>query len=188
MWRKQLAVLLLLLGCGSAAAQNTTLKANALYYGMLIPNISVETKLSSHWTINGDFVISFWESINQRPFKGLQVIVEPRYYTKEAFNGFYVAPLLGYDSYTLSKWDHPWYHEQHGVGWMLGATIGYQMEIARRWNLDFYLGGGYHYGRYYGIDKRAGERYADWNTSAEWMPYKVGVTFAYKLGMGKKAK
>lgn len=186
MIRKSIVTAVLLLISGCALAQNTTLKTNALYWAVAVPNLSVETKLGKKVTFNGDVVFSFWESINSRPMRGFQLIAEGRFYIKEAFKGFYVGGYVAYDHYKVSKWGHPWYEVQHGNGLALGITLGYQMEIARRWNMDFYAGGGWHHGWYYGEDRLNGGRYADWNRSGEWIPYKVGVAFAYKLGMGKK--
>lgn len=169
-----------------AGAQNTTLKWNTIYWVMGVPNMSVETRLSDKFTFNGDVVISPWLSIKGRPLQGLQLIAEARFYPKQAFKGFYVGAYAGYDSYEVSKWDHPKTDVQHGIGVGIGATLGWQIDIARRWGMDFYLGYGWHHGWYYGIYEPTGDLYVAWNKSAEWIPYKVGVTFAYRLGMGKK--
>ncbi len=179
--RKFLCLLPLILAFSTAAAQRTTLKTNALYWAAAVPNLSAETRLSPHWTLNGDVVVSLWESIRGRPYKGLQAIVEARYYVCQAFCGFYAGLYGAYDRYTTSKWDHPAHDVQHGNGWNLGLTLGYQLPIGRRWNMDFYVGGGWHHGQYYGVDTRTGTRYAPWNASGEWIPYKVGVAFALKL-------
>lgn len=168
------------------AAQNTRLKWNALYWAMGVPNMSVETRLCEKLTFNGDVVVSPWLSIKGRPLQGLQLISEVRFYPKESFKGFYVGAYLGYDSYELSKWDHPKTDIQHGIGMGVGATVGWQIDITRRLGMDFYVGYGWHHGWYYGVDETTGNLYVDWNKSAEWIPYKAGVTFAYRLGMGKK--
>lgn len=189
MWRKIIALYLFaLLGITSdVTAQNTSLKWNSLYWAMGAPNMSVETRLNHKFTFNGDVVVSPWLSINGRPYKGLQLISEARFYPKQAFKGFYVGAYLGYDSYELSKWGHPKTEIQHGIGLGVGATVGWQIDIARRWGMDFYVGYGWHHGWYYGVDETTGNLYVDWNKSAEWIPYKAGVTFAYRLGLGKPA-
>lgn len=186
MIRKSIVTVVLLLVSGCALAQNTTLKANALYWAAGIPNLSVETKLGKKVTFNGDAVFSFWESVNGRPFKGCQIIAEGRFYIKEAFKGFYAGLYVAYDHYEVSKWGHPWWEVQNGDGLALGLTLGYQMEIARRWNMDFYLGGGWHHGWYDGKNVLYDVYYTQNDKSGEWIPYKAGVTFAYKLGMGKR--
>lgn len=173
---------------GRASGRNPSLKWNALYWVVGIPNMSVEARLSDRFTFNGDFVYSPWESIKGRSLTGLQVIPEVRFYPKESFRGFYVGGFVSYDSYKMSKWDHPKTEVQHGIGMCLGLTLGWQIDIARRWGMDFYVGGGWHKGWYYGVNTLTGERYVDWNKSGEWLPYKAGVTFVYRLGMGRAAK
>lgn len=178
--RKIISALLLVAICTVATAQ-TTLKFNALYWAVGVTNVSVETRLAPKFTFNGDVVFSPWESIKGRPYFGGQVISEFRFYPRAAFSGFYVGAYAAFDSYKTSKWDHPPTDVQHGVGLSLGATLGYQLKIAKRWNMDFYVGGGWHHGWYYGINTATGAMYAPWNKSGEWLPYKVGVAFAYRL-------
>lgn len=170
---------------GTVSAQNTSLKWNSLYWAVGVPNMSVETRLGEKFSFNADVVFSPWESVKGRPYFGAQIIPEVRFYPKEVFKGFYVGGYVAYDTYKLSKWDHPKTEVQHGIGLAVGLTLGWQIDIARRWGMDFYVGGGWHHGWYYGVDELTGKRYADWNSSGEWVPYKAGVSFIYRLGMGK---
>lgn len=164
----------------SSSAQ-TTIKANALYWAAGVVNVGTETRIAPNFTFNADVVFSPWESVKSRPYFGVQVIPEVRYYPRQAFKGFYVGGYVSFDAYKVSKWDHAPTDVQHGIGTCLGITLGYQIKIARRWNMDFYVGGGWHYGKYYGINTIDGSQYAPWNASGEWIPYKAGVTFAFKL-------
>lgn len=154
---------------------------NALYVAGLVPNVSFETRISNHFTFNVDLVASLWESIRDRPYMLGQVIPELRYYPKQSFQGFYVGAYAAADIYKVSKWDHPSTDVQRGGGISLGATIGYELPIGGRWLMDFYLGGGWHLGRYYGINTETNQQYAPWNASGEWIPYKAGVSFAFRL-------
>lgn len=177
-------LLTLLVICAAAigtARSQTTIKTNALYWAAGIPNVGVETRLGAHFTFNADLTASLWKEIGGRPYMGGQIIPEVRYYTKEAFKGFYVGGFAAFDMYHVSKWGYPTSHVQDGVGMCLGVSLGYQLPIGRRWSMDFYAGGGWHLGWYYGTDLSTNERYVDWNRSGEWIPYKLGVTFAYRL-------
>jgi len=176
------------------AGAQTYIKTNALYWAVLLPNVGVETRLSNHFTFEGEVNGSLWKSIDDRPYLGMQVMAGGRYYIKESFKGFYVGGDISFDVYEASKWDH-WNNDyggidvQHGVGVYLGVTLGYQMPIGRRWNMDFYAGGGWHHGWYWGDTKMADGShvmYAGWNRSGEWIPYKAGVTFAYRLTSEKR--
>ena len=168
-----------------AAKSQTYIKANALYYAVLVPNIAVETKLSEHFTFNADAVFSPWKSINGSPYLIGQIIPDVRYYFKEANQGFYAGLYAAADVYKVSKWGHPGTDVQHGWGISLGATVGYELPIAKRWLMDFYIGGGWHHGWYWGEDTRDGSVYAPWNRSGEWIPYRAGVSFGYRLGKKK---
>lgn len=184
-----IALLALLCVTTITAKAQTYIKSNALYWAVLVPNVSVETRLGKHFTFNGDFVISFWDNFAGRKLQGTQTIAEGRYYPKAAFDGFYVGGYFGFDTYNVSKWDHPATDIQHGIGYALGLTLGYQLKIAKRWNMDFYVAGGWHLGKYWGetiLPDGTSEVYAPWNASGEWIPYKVGVTFAYRLTSNKR--
>lgn len=185
MWRKTTIWVLLSVSAllpGRVRAQGTALKWNALYWVVGVPNMSVETRLNGKFTFHGDAVYSPWKSVKGRPLLGLQLISEVRFYPREAFRGFYVGGYVAYDSYKVSKWDHPKNEVQHGIGIGIGATVGWQIELARRWGLDFYVGGGWHHGWYYGVDTSTGLRYVPWNKSGEWIPYQAGIAFSYRLG------
>lgn len=184
---KKLLLALLLCGSLTASAQ-TYIKTNALYWLGLLPNVQVETNLGAGFTFQGEVNASAWESIKGRPLLGAQFIVGARWYPKAAFKGFYVGGDFGFDIYKVSKWDHPATDIQHGIGYYLGVTLGYQISIAKRWNMDFFAGGGWHLGKYWGEDLLTGQPYALWNASGEWIPYKIGVTFSYRLTSDKRMK
>lgn len=185
---KKLFIVILLFGSTFASAQ-TYIKTNAIYWLGLIPNVGLETRLGNHFTFNGEVVASLWENIGGRPYVGAQFIAGARYYPKAAFKGFYVGGDFGFDIYKMSKWDHPASDIQHGIGYYLGLTLGYQLAISKRWNMDFYAGGGWHLGQYWGETIQpdgSAVMYAPWNSSGEWIPYKIGVTFSYRLTSNKR--
>lgn len=190
---KKLIIIALAIMSFSVANSQTYIKTNALYWAALLPNVQVETRLGNHFTFQGEVNTSFW-TIKDKPMMGVQNIIGARWYPKQAFNGFYVGGDFGFDLYKVSKWDH-WGRAdggidiQHGIGYYLGLTLGYQLPIAKRWNMDFFVGGGWHLGKYWGDTKfpdGSTEIYARWNASGEWIPYKIGVTFGYRLTSEKR--
>ena len=177
-----------------AAHGQTYIKTNALYWAALLPNVQVETRLGNHFTFQGEVNASLWDNLQGRPMMGAQFITGGRWYPKQAFKGFYAGADFAFDLYKVSKWDH-WGRPdggidiQHGMGWYLGFTLGYQISIGKRWNMDFFAGGGWHLGQYWGetvYPDGSSEMYASWNKSGEWIPYKLGVTFAYRLTSNKR--
>lgn len=146
---------------------------NTLYAARLVPNVSVEARISNHFTFNVDLEASLWEKIRDRPYMIGQVIPELRYYPKQSFQGFYVGAYAAADIYKVSKWDHSSTDVQRGGSISLGPSIGYELPIGGRWLMDFYLV------RHYGINTETNQQYAPWNTSGECIPYKAGVSFAF---------
>ncbi len=166
-------VVIAVIAVASAQAQ-TYFKTNALYIMALLPNVQVETKLIDNLTFQGEINASLWQNIKDSPQMGAQFIGGARWYVKEEFNGFYVGGDAAMDVFRMSKWNY-WgensaasHREQRGFGIYFGATVGYQMKITKRINLDFYAGGGWHLGFYRGYvvrDTGVETMYVDWNKS-----------------------
>lgn len=191
-------LIILLIACFAAAPfrqakAQTYIKTNALYWAVLVPNVSVETKLWKHFTFNTDLVGSMWKSINGKPYLIGQLIPEFRYYPKEANRGFYVGFYTGGHVFKMSKWNYHSNRYQVGAGVASGFTLGYELPIAKRWLMDFYVGGGRQWSWYRGfrapndpLYEPGNTMYVDWNGSAEYVPYKIGVTFSYRVSKEKR--
>ena len=162
------------------SSAQTHLKVNALYTAALLPNIGIETKLNSNFTFEAEIFGSPWKSINDKPYLMVAALAGTRYYINESFKGFYLGAYLSGNKFKVSKWNYTANQVQRGWGMSAGATIGYQMEISPKCNMDFYVGGGFHHAWYWGEVISTGETYVGWNKSAEWLPYRAGVTFAFK--------
>ncbi len=169
------------------AQSQTYIKGNALTALVLVPNIGIETSIGKKSTFQFDIVASFWSSINGRPFEFYMFTSEYRYHFKEKYNGFYVGAHAGFDTYNITKWN---YYDarihQIGVGYRVGATIGYEKKLNDRFMLDFFLGGGNHQGFYHSYYIATGERVefdkaVGRNKSGEWLPYRGGIMISYRL-------
>ncbi len=186
---KKLFTLLLFVTFSGVSHSQTYIKTNALYWAALMPNLQVETSLGGNFTFQGEVNASLWEGVTDKnvPLMGVQFIAGSRYYFEEKFTGFYVGGDVGFDIYNMSRpdyWGETAIGIQHGIGYYLGVTAGYQLAIGERWNIDFFVGGGWHLGLYWGerrYNDGSTEVYTPWNRSGEWIPYKVGVTFAFRL-------
>ena len=165
----------------------TYLKGNAVTALVLVPNIGIETSIGKKFTFQADVMASFWKSINGRPYELYTFISEYRYHFKEKYNGFYAGAHIGFDIYNVSKWNY--YNlgvHQMGVGYIMGATIGYQKKLNDKFLLDFFIGGGNHQGFYHSYYIETGERYeldkaVGRNKSGEWLPYRGGIMVSYRL-------
>lgn len=161
------------------SSAQTHLKTNALYLAALVPNIAVETNLGYNITLEGEIFGSPWKSIKGKPYLMAALLVGSRYYIKEAFDGFYVGLYVSGNKFKYSKWNYTADKIQEGVAMCVGGTVGYQLKIGPRCNMDFYIGGGFHHAWYHGTTVSTGEQYVGWNKSAEWIPYRAGVSFAF---------
>ena len=125
---------------------------NGLYDLALIPNIGVEFYLGKDWSIDANWHYAWWKTdkrhrywrtyggdINIRKWFGKASKIKP-------LTGHHVGlygQMITYDfelggrGYLADKWS-----------WAAGVEYGYSLPIARRLNLDFAIGVGYHWGEY----------------------------------------
>jgi hypothetical protein len=181
---KKLFLLLVLLLSIQSQSQ-TYVKVNALTTLIAVPNVGIETSIGKKSTFQVDVLASFWKSINSLPSQFVTVTPEYRYHFNEKFNGFYTGVHVGGSIYKVSKGFHRQLNEyEKGVGYMIGATIGYQKEISKKILLEIFLGGGSHQGFYKGYNINTEERYdkaIKYNKSGEWLPYRGGVMISYRI-------
>lgn len=165
----------------------TYIKGNTITALALIPNIGIETSIGKKSTFQFDVLASFWSSIDGKPYKFYVFTSEYRYHFKEKYSGFYLGANAGFDTYNVTKWNYIDIGvHQIGVGYTLGATIGYEKKLNDRFMLDFFLGGGTHQGFYHSYYIETGERFEQdkavgRNKSGEWLPYRGGIMISYRL-------
>ena len=163
----------------------TYVKVNALTTLLTVPNVAIETSIGHKSTFQFDILGSPWKSVNGKPREFYTFIPEYRYHFQEKHNGFYAGAHIGLTLYNFQKWNYlntDLYEK--GLGYVAGATIGYQKKINDRFMLDCFLGAGNHQGFYHGYKISTGERYEkaqNWNKSGEWLPYRGGVMISYKI-------
>jgi hypothetical protein len=166
----------------------TYIKGNAVTALVLVPNFGVETNIGKKSTFQFDVLASFWSSVNGVPREFCTITPEYRYFFKEKFNGFYVGGHIGGSIYNVQKWG-PVYegsdYREEGIGYFVGATIGYEKKLNDRFMLDFFIGGGTHQAFYKGYYISTGERYDDdvenYNRSGDWLPYRGGLMISYRI-------
>lgn len=178
---KKLFLLVVFATISTLSIAQTYIKGNALYWAVGVINASVETRLSNQFTFNADAVFSPWNSVGGKPYLIGEFIPEVRFYPKKANSGFYVGIYATAHIFKISKWNYTSARYQKGWGYGFGATFGYELPIAERWLIDFYVGGGWQGSRYRGYYSATNEQYIGWNGSGEWIPYKIGVSFSYRL-------
>lgn len=148
-------------------------------------NVAIERKVAPRYTIQGDLFVSPWKSYAGKHLQVIGSQLEGRYYFDEAFNKWYVGANVGLAVFDIEKWGY-WKLGvyQHGFTALFGGTLGYQMKIKKKWNLDFYISAGNSQANYRSYWKSTGIRYDSAkgnNRSGEWIPYRGGIMVSYKL-------
>lgn len=181
---KKFLVLIILFICNNFYAQ-TYLKGNVFTTLLTIPNVGIETSIGEKSTFQFDITASFWKSIKGNPRQFYLFIPEYRYHFKEKNNGFYVGAHIGATLFNFQKWNYINTNKyEEGLGYIMGATIGYKAKINDKLHLDCFLGGGSHQGFYKGYIIGTKQRYegtVKYNKSGEWLPYRGGIMLSYQL-------
>ncbi len=163
----------------------TFVKGNVLTTLLTIPNVGLETSIGKKSTFQFDVTASFWKSVKDNKRQFYLFIPEYRYHFKEKNNGFYVGVHIGATLFNFQKWNYLNTNKyEEGLGYVMGATIGYKAKINDKLHLDCFLGGGSHQGFYKGYIMGTKERYEsakNYNKSGEWLPYRGGVMLSYQL-------
>ena len=136
-------------------------KTNTLYDVLMTPNVGVEFYLGNGYTVDADWMYAWWNSDRAAWYwrvYGGDVAVR-RWFGQKAEE----KPLTGHHAGLYAQaltYDFLW----NGKGCMggepggnifdratfaMGAEYGYSLPVARRLNLDFTLGAGYMWGKYY---------------------------------------
>lgn len=180
---KKFFTLVVTLAVTSSFAQ-TYIKFNAPTTLLGAPQIGVETSLGKKLTFEGDVLGTYWESFNGAPLKAIMVFGEVRYHFKEKYNGIYVGGNFGAAKFEFQKWNYINSDKyQTGEAIFMGVSVGYEIKINEKWMIDMFVGGGNQQAHYVGRYLSSGERYehSSYNKSGEWLPYRAGVMFCYKL-------
>lgn len=152
-----LIVAALLMSAGVAKAQHSVaIKTNLLHDATMSPNIAIEYAFLPKWSFELPFSYNRWPSIDDMVYK--HAIVQPavRYWFCERFNGWFVGihGIGGRASFSngpdFSQYYHKFpnfkdYYLQRALILGGGASFGYDVALARHWNLEFELGIGYIY-------------------------------------------
>lgn len=154
------------------------LRANLLHWATLTPDLGLEWRINSSWSIvaNGSWTSWSWNDKNRR-YVLWEVMPEVRYYIGEQ-KAWYVGAMFktGQFNYKLSGTG------KQGDLMGGGITGGYQLKLNKALSMDFNLGLGYlnaDYEKYKVIDGvrvRQGKESKNW-----WGPVSAGVTLVWTI-------
>ncbi len=127
--------------------QILALKTNLLYYGLLLPNLSLEWLITPNWSVAVEGNLAAWGSYKHNKSYRLTLLdAEGRRWIKPRapWHGMYVGLMAGGGWYDLLNGSTGHY----GWGVMSGVTFGYMWPIGRRLSLEAGIGLGYLFTRY----------------------------------------
>lgn len=181
---KKLVIITFLL-LSICSQSQTYIKGNAITALALVPNVGIETSIGKKSTFQFDIMASFWSSIDGRPREFYTLTSEYRYHFHKKNEGIYIGGHIGASFFNVQKLDkiNTDFYEV-GLGYFIGATIGYEKKLNDRFMLDIFLGGGNHQAFYKDYSLTTGERVdkaKDYNKSGEWFPYRGGVMVSYRI-------
>ncbi len=164
---------------GSTAPPADRWKLNVASTLVGVPQVAWERTVADRRSIQVDFMVSPWRSVNGAPLQFGILAGEWRRHARAVGEGPYLGLHLGVVGFRLQKWDYrdtDFYQE--GFGAVGGITVGYQWRLRRGGVLDLFVGGGTAQAKYKGYSAITGERYdgeSGWNESGDWVPYRAGV-------------
>lgn len=145
-------LLLHIMLCIPAAAQQLGIKTNVLYDLTSTPNLAVEVGMTRHASAQLLFAINPWKFKEERMMRHWQLMPEFRYWTCQKFNGHFVGVHVMGGEFKLN--DAPFFRtiftKMQGrlySGWNVGGGIsyGYQWILSKHWNFEASVGVGYSY-------------------------------------------
>ena len=170
------------------------LKTNLLYDVALIPNIGAEFYIGNNWSVAANWQYiwlrnhaehKYWRvgagDVSLRKWFGRRALDKP---LTGHHAGIY-GQMVTYDFAPKGKRGTI----AEDYNWSVGAEYGYSHPIARRLNLDFTLGIGYHWGEYKEYEPI--DDHSVWQTTKQrsyFGPTKLEISLVWLLGRGNYNK
>lgn len=129
------------------------IKTNMLYDAAAIPNIGFDFYVGRNWSVVTNWLYTWIKNDSRhRYWRAYGGDLEARWWfgskaKEKPLTGFHVGPYFGLLTYDF-EWGSKGYQARR---WSKTAAVafGFSLPIKRRLNLDFTVGGGYHWGKYY---------------------------------------
>lgn len=184
--KKKLLLLILLASPVSLFSQHIAVKNNLVYDAMLTPNLGVEVGLTKNLTLDVIGNYNPFEFSDNKMWKHWLVQPELRYWFCERFSRAFIGvhAHAGHANIGNLKLPFDLYHRlddirKEGDFYGGGLSIGYQLPLAKRWNMEFSVGGGYAYIKYDKFDMETGEKLRADLTHNYWGVTKATISVIY---------
>lgn len=124
------------------------LKTNLLYDAALMPNLELEWRMNSQWSLAVEGALAWWKKDAKHKYYRIAMVspeIRRWFNTRGPWHGMYAGLFAGVGKYDL---------ENGGTGYMgndcymVGFSYGYMWPIGRTLSLEAGIGAGYMYTRY----------------------------------------
>lgn len=167
------------------------LKTNALFLGGLIANLSFETELWRHWSLDFPVYYSPYNLFkDSRKLRLLAIQPEVRYWLGKAGEGHFFGLHGHVAGFNVAVNDHGRYQDPNHALWGLGIGYGYTFNFGKekRWGLELNIGAGfadYEYDAYRNWEN--GPKYRS-GSDRYWGITRAGISIFYKWYKNRKHK
>lgn len=162
---------------------------NLLYGGLfLAPNIGVEMGLKPNTSIEITASYNDWNKDKKslddtKQLRHAFARAEFRWWLCERFNGHFFGAHAFWSGYNISGHKIPLLFDKEyrydGDAYGIGATYGYALPLAKRWNMNFHIGAGLVYLNYDKYSCELCDRAPKKNEKFYFGPTRLGVTISF---------
>lgn len=167
---------MLVIACQSSFGQRVALRTNILDWATLTPNLTLETRLSNRISLGLGFAGNPVKiTVCDTRFNSFRFMPELRYWFNRPMAKHYAGVALLASSFDLKHKETLKQGDIFGGG----LTYGYALVLGRHWNVEFTVGAGLGYVRYF--DYLEGEFKPSSPNVSKLMiiPMNIGVSFTY---------
>lgn len=145
----QLFLTILLFGGTKATAQTVSVRNNLLYDATLTPNLGIDVKVDSLWSVGLDVGLRPWPRGDEKTRKYRHFLIAPevRRWLKGTGNGHFFGADLLYTHYNVGNIKMPFglypsvrHKRKQGDAVALGPFYGYSWRLAKHWSVEALAG------------------------------------------------
>lgn len=170
---------------------------NLLYDVALVPTLGAEVWIGNRYSVKADYSWAWWSNDSKHRYwrieggsvEGRVWFPRKKNYARfgNASTGFHAGLYAGMLTYDLEFGGKGW--QAPRWSWHAGVSGGYTMPIGKRLTLDFNIGIGYHWGKYYEYEPHSGRHPYWWTATKQrkWIgPTKAEISLVWHIGKYSK--
>lgn len=167
---------MLVMACQSSFGQRVALRTNVLDWATLTPNLTLETRLSNRFSLGFGLAGNPVKvTVCDTRFNSFRFIPELRYWFNRPMAKHYAGVALLASSFDLVLKDT----RKQGDIFGGGLTYGYALVLGRHWNVEFTVGAGLGYARYFDYLESEPSPSSPNVSKLMIIPMNIGVSFTY---------